>query len=124
MHRHSQETAEDPGLYLGYIESNTTEKYRVHFNDAFLTFGKSNPISLEEAFARYFAGGNVNSMQVASAMLHFQGTPLLPPTWTAADIVFFGKPQDRLQAEDIFRGPHLNVCISSPSEHGFWDPYN
>jgi hypothetical protein len=125
MNKHDQETAEDPGLYLGYIETDTSERYRVHFNDAFLTFGRNIPVSLEETLERYFVGCKANSMpyervelskQLASAMLQFQATPLLPSVWKATDVVFFGKPRDRLEAHDIFRGPHLNVCINSPSD--------
>jgi len=122
---HNQETAEDPELCLGYIESDKISKYVVLFDDAYLTFGRSEPRSLVNLMEDVFSGPMVDSMpyervglakQLASAMLQFQQTPLLRPDWNSEDILFFGKPHDRFQAREMFQGPHLDVCITRTND--------
>lgn len=127
MRRYNQDTVENPELYLGYLEINKDEIHRVSFSDAYLTLGRYEPIPLVQVFRTFFTGRNTESMphervelakQYASAMLQFQRTPLLYKNWSSNDIMFFGKPQDRIEAEESFRGPHLNVCIQEKPQLG------
>ncbi|KAJ4375976.1 hypothetical protein N0V83_001256 [Neocucurbitaria cava] len=128
MHKHNQETVENSRLFLGHLELNENESHRVSFSKAYLTFGRSEPISLVQVFRTFFRGRNTESMpheriglakQLASAMLQFQRTPLLYKNWSSNEIMFFGKTQERIEMEEIFRGPHLNVCIQQESQIGY-----
>jgi len=117
---HDQQTAENPNLNLGYIETDGLQKYAVLFDDAHLVFGNNEPISLPSLMIDLLGRVGAGSMpyervelakQLASALLQFQHTPLLCPAWGSEDIVFFGNPRDRIEAHKLFKGPHLHVCI-------------
>lgn len=126
MSRHDQDTIETLPFHLGYIGAHkpcANGVHRVSFSDHFLTLGKCPPVSLIRILDALFVGPGLDSMlcervglakQLASAMLQFQHTPLLRPSWSGDDIVFFGGlPSQRTGANEALHKPHLNVKIGA-----------
>ncbi|KAF4631008.1 hypothetical protein G7Y89_g7121 [Cudoniella acicularis] len=125
---YGQDTCENPGRFIGYLEKTDEFNHRVSFSPRSVELGDEEPVSLADMFAvmdikrpesttPYIPYERVElAKQLASAMLQFQGTPLLNSVWGSKDVMFFKHYRNSINARQAFKSPYLLVEIQNDQQ--------
>jgi hypothetical protein len=129
LQAYEQGTSEDPARFIGYLEKTSNFNHQVSFSPLYLELGSEEPISLTDMFALMTIGSSRNTTnpsipservelakQIASAMLQFQGTPLLRWAWNSNDVMFFKRYPTSIRLREMFKAPYLAVNIQNDQQ--------